>query len=427
MREKNAAPLQLGNVVMSERSPLKPAAAERHTFQPEHPLVLRVPNHLHLENLLRVQLGGRERFLGRRAAGSADQRMIEKLLELLGGCAQIVQVRHFADSFFAAIRAFSPSEQVRGRNPQHGSGLKEIALGRVLQDIQLLLGQVALNVKPRPDADGNKVDIESGGRRWVVPDFNPVFVVNLQRGGISGVERLFELSRSSFAGLEPDAIDFDSSLQGINMQGGWFEHDAVLNECGESAQARLRSFRALNTPDHQVSQVIEPNFEAHLEQARSVSLRDCRGRHRGRLVRNNGRVVFVDLEFQLHDSLGIAQPDLLPVNLDRTVRQDVERLRRFNQSARDPFISVHMDPGLAWIERHRFPTETQSEYLGVSFSVLVFVGLDSWPLGRRYDSNECYDDCQGQANREERIRRHRTGSDSEPRGDQESIVHTNAS
>ena len=277
VREKNAAPLQLGNVVMSERSPLKPAAAERHTFQPEHPLVLRVPNHLHLENLLRVQLGGRERFLGRRAAGSADQRMIEKLLELLGGCAQIVQVRHFADSFFAAIRAFSPSEQVRGRNPQHGSGLKEIALGRVLQDIQLLLGQVALDVEPRTDADRDEVNVESRGRRRVVSDFDRVFVVNLQSRGVSGVERLFEQSRSGLAGLEPDAIDLDSSLERINMEGRWFEHDAILDECGESAQAGLHSFRALKTPDHQVAQGIEPHLEPHLNQARSVSLRDCRG------------------------------------------------------------------------------------------------------------------------------------------------------
>src|SRR5207245_2475094 len=238
--------------------------------------------------------------------------------------------------------------------------------------------------------------------------------------------RLFELSRSSLAGLKPDAIDFDSSLQRINVEVRWFEHNAILDQCAESAQAGFHSFRALNTPDHQVSQVIEPHLEMHLEQARSVSLRDCRGRHRGRLVRNNGRVVLVDLEFQLHDSLGIAQPDLLPVNLDRTVRQDVEGLRHFNQSARDPFISIHVDPGLAWIERHRFLAETEGEYLGVSLRVVLFVGLDSWSLGRRYDSNERYDDCQDQANCEERIRRHGSGSKSGRRGDQESTVHTNA-
>ena len=143
-------------------------------------------------------------------------------------------------------------------------------------------------------------------------------------------------------------------------------------------------------------------------------------------MRNNGRVVLVDLDFQLHDSLGIAQPDLLPVNLDRTVRQDVEGLRRFDQSARDPFISIRVDPGFAWIERHRFLTETQREYLGVSLSVGVFAGLDSRPLRRRYDSNECCDDRQDQANCEEGIRRYCTWSKSTPGGDQENMVHTNA-
>src|SRR6266566_8666258 len=83
VREKNAAPLQLGNVVMGERSPLKPSAAERHTLQPAQ-LVLRMPNKFNFEDLFGVQLGGRQRFLGGCAADSADQRMVEKMLELLG-------------------------------------------------------------------------------------------------------------------------------------------------------------------------------------------------------------------------------------------------------------------------------------------------------------------------------------------------------
>src|SRR2546426_3889250 len=182
--------------------------------------------------------------------------MVEKLLQLPGGCAQIVQVRYFGDSSLPAIRALSPSEQVRGRNPQHDPGLKEIALGRVLQDIQLLLGQVALDVKPRADPDRDEVNVESRGRRRVVPDFNRVFGVNLQSRGVSGVERLLELSCSGLAGLKPDAIDFDSSLQRINVEVRWFEHNAILDQCGETAQAGLHSFRALNTTDHQVSQVI---------------------------------------------------------------------------------------------------------------------------------------------------------------------------
>src|SRR5439155_20355606 len=75
VREKNAAPLQLSNVVMGERSPRKPSAAYRHTLQPEHHLVLRMSDHFHLENFLGMQLGGGQRFLGGCAAGSADQRM----------------------------------------------------------------------------------------------------------------------------------------------------------------------------------------------------------------------------------------------------------------------------------------------------------------------------------------------------------------
>src|SRR5437667_1888319 len=351
--------------------------------------------------------------------------MIEKLLELLGGCAQIVQVRHFGDSSLPAIRAFSPNQEVRWRNAQQDPGLKQIALGRVLQDIQLLLGQVALHVKPRADANRDEVNIETRRRRRVVPDLDRVFVVNLQRRGVSGVERLFELSRPGLAGLKMDAIDFNSSLQRIDVEVRWFEHDAILNECRESSQAGLHAFRALNTPDHQVSQVIEPHVEMYLEQAGSVGLRDGRGRHGGRLVWNNGRVVLVDFEFQLPDSLGIAQPDLLTVYLDRAVRKDVEGLWHFNQSARDPFISIHVDPGLGWIERHRFTAETQSQYSGVALRVVVFVGLDSGPLGRRYDAHERRDNCQHQAKGEKRIRRHNSGRKSVPIGDQESVVHGN--
>src|SRR5205809_4405286 len=159
--------------------------------------------------------------------------MVEKLLELLGGCTQIVHVKHSGDPFLSAIRALTPNEQVRGRNPQDDPGLKEIALGRVLQDIQLLLGQVALDVKPRADPDRDEVNVESRRRRRIVPDFNRVFGVNLQSRGVSGVERLFELSCSSVAGLKPDAIDFDSSLQRIKVEVRWFEHNAILDQCGE--------------------------------------------------------------------------------------------------------------------------------------------------------------------------------------------------
>ena len=59
VREKNAAPLQLGDVVMGERPPLKPSTTQRHTLQPEEHFVLRMPNHFHLENLLGMQFCGR--------------------------------------------------------------------------------------------------------------------------------------------------------------------------------------------------------------------------------------------------------------------------------------------------------------------------------------------------------------------------------
>jgi len=166
-----------------------------------------MPDQMYFKNVLRVQFAGTQGLFRFSAAAPADQWMIEKLLELRGCRAQVVHIQDFGNPFLPAIRAFSPNQEVRWRNAQQDPGLKQIALGRVLQDIQLLLGQVALHVKPRADANRDEVNIETRRRRRVVPDLDRVFVVNLQRRGVSGVERLFELSRPGLAATGTPAAD----------------------------------------------------------------------------------------------------------------------------------------------------------------------------------------------------------------------------
>jgi len=75
----------------------------------------------------------------------------------------------------------------------------------------------------------------------------PIFRV----GAYRALSAFFQLSRSGLAGLKPDAVDFDSSLERINVEVRGFEHDAILDECGESTQAGPHSFRAPKSPDHQ--------------------------------------------------------------------------------------------------------------------------------------------------------------------------------
>ena len=141
---EDSAPLQLGNVVMGECSPQEPSAPARHALQPERPLVLGMPDQMYFKNVLRVQFAGTQGLFRFSAAAPADQWMIEKLLELRGCRAQVVHIQDFGNPFLPAIRAFSADDQVGRREPQNNSGLKEIGLGGILQDIELFLGQVPL-------------------------------------------------------------------------------------------------------------------------------------------------------------------------------------------------------------------------------------------------------------------------------------------
>ena len=95
--------------------------------------------------------------------------------------------------------------------------------------------------------------------------------------------------------------------------------------------------------------------------------------------------MFVNLELQLHNSIGIVQPDFLPVDLHRPVAQYVERLRLFHQSARDPFVTIHVNPLLARLQSHCLLAETQGENAGSSLAVALFACLDPSFLQRGRD------------------------------------------
>ena len=202
MGEENSDPLQLGDVVMSERPPFEPPAANGHALQPERGLVLRIPDQLHFDDFLRMQFGGGQCLLDGCAAGLVDRRVVEKLLELLGGGAQIVQVRDFRDPFLPAIGAFPPHDQVGRRNSQKDAALQETALDRILKDIELGLGEVPLHVKPRAHTNSDEVDVESGGGCRVFSDFDGLLVFGVQSRGVARVERFLELACSRIARLE---------------------------------------------------------------------------------------------------------------------------------------------------------------------------------------------------------------------------------
>ena len=210
--------------------------------------------------------------------------MIEKLLELPAGYPQVIDVRHFGNPLLPAIGAFPPNQQVGRRQSQHDTVLKQIAFCGVLQDFQLLLVQVPLDVKASADTEGDEVNVESGGRRRVLPDLHRAFLCGVQSRGVAGVERFLELSRSRLAGLKPGAIDLDPSLQRVQVEAVGFEHQAVFDQSGDPAQAGLHSFRATQTINHQVAQLIELDLETHLVRALPVRLRHGGGRtrqHRG--------------------------------------------------------------------------------------------------------------------------------------------------
>ena len=65
--------------------------------------------------------------------------------------------------FLSAIRSFPPDEEVGRRQPQDDTALEEITFDRVLQDIQVLLGEMSFHVKSRADTEGGKMNVEAGG------------------------------------------------------------------------------------------------------------------------------------------------------------------------------------------------------------------------------------------------------------------------
>src|SRR6266540_3642729 len=279
MGKKDSGLLQLGDVVMGECSPGEAPAFNRHALQPEHRRVLRMSYDSQFEHRLRQQLRRWTDLVRGRARVSADQWVIEELLDLLAGGPQIMDIRQFRDPLFPAIRTLSPRQEVRRREPQHDTGLKQIGLGGVLQDIELLLRQVAFYFKQRPDTHGDKVNVKSSWRRRVLFDLNGTPMNRLQSRCVLAVKGFFKLLGTGGAALEPRAVNLDESLQWIEMEASRFEHQTVMDERGESTQTRFHALGTVKARDHHVAQVIEPHFETHFAGALSWSL--C-GRARGR-------------------------------------------------------------------------------------------------------------------------------------------------
>ena len=164
------------------------------------------------------------------------------------------------------------------------------------------------------------------------------------------------------------------------MDASRLEHEAVLDEHGKTAQPRFHAFGAAEALDHQVTQSIQSHLETHLARAESFALHAEVGRSLRRrrcLVGRDGRMMLVDLQLQPGNAVRITQPNLVAVNLHRAVAQDVERLRLFNQAARDPLVMVHVEPRLAGIQCHRLRAQSQGEGFGVAPVVALFVGRDS--------------------------------------------------